>query len=161
MGEADDFALWQARVAGTNISPTTLLATDYLNHFNEIIMMLGMVADMPDLLDECREWRPKGYQEHFAESGFSDRDLAIAAYDQVPERYRRPFEETIEQMNGVVATVIEQLDETVAAGDLGMVSLKAQTATQLLQQLLDHASAIIHGSERTMNQGEVDALLGR
>ena len=43
---------WQQRVAGTVINPSTLLATDYLNHFNEVIMTVDMVPDMPELFDE-------------------------------------------------------------------------------------------------------------
>lgn len=155
------FPEWQERVAGTNISPTTLLATDYLNHFNEIIMLLGMVPDMPELLDDCRAWLPKDYRDHFRESGFSDRDLAIAAYDHVPERYRKPFEETIAQMNAVVGAAIAILDEAIAGGDPAVIADKAQTAVSILQRLQDYASAIIHGSEHAMSQVEIDMLLGR
>jgi len=36
-GELDDFLAWRGRVRGANISEKTLLATDYLNHFNEIV----------------------------------------------------------------------------------------------------------------------------
>lgn len=151
---------WQARVAGTNINPQTLLATDYLNHFNEIVMLLDMVADMPDLLEECKAWAPKGYQEHFRDSAFSDRDLAVEAYDHVPERYRRPFEDTIAQMNALVAQSVERLEEAVETGNHEMVRMRAHTASRAVQRLMDVASAIIHGSDRAMAQGEIDALLG-
>ena len=33
------FLAMQAKVKGSNIDETTLLATDYLNHFNEIVML--------------------------------------------------------------------------------------------------------------------------
>src|SRR3546814_1723486 len=35
-------------VRGKNINQNTLLATDYLNHFNEIIMLLEMLPSMPE-----------------------------------------------------------------------------------------------------------------
>lgn len=159
--DAPPFEDWQRRVAGTNISAKTLLATDYLNHFNEIIMLLGMVADMPELLEDCRDWRPRSYPNHFRESGFSDRELAIAAYTHVPDRYRKPFEETIEQMNAVVETSLSLLGDAAAAGEPAVLADKAQTAVAVLQRLQDHASAIIHGSEHIMNQTEIDGLLGR
>ena len=41
-------------VRGKNINETTLLATDYLNHFNEIIMVLELVPDMPECLEEAQ-----------------------------------------------------------------------------------------------------------
>lgn len=154
-----DFAAWQRRVQGTNISPASLLATDYLNHFNEIIMLLGMVPDMPDIIEECRAWAPKGYKDHFAESGFRDRDLAIEAYDHVPARFKQPFEETVEQMNLVVANAIQKIDAARDDGDAAVVAFKAATASRLLQHLLDCASAVIHGSEVTMSQADIDGFL--
>lgn len=154
-----DFVAWQGRVAGTNISPASLLATDYLNHFNEIIMLLGMVPDMPEIIEECRIWAPKGYKEHFRDSGFRDRDLAIEAYDHVPARFKQPFEDTIEQMNKVVQNAVYRIDTASAEGDVESAAFKAETASRLLQHLLDCASAVIHGSEVTMSQGDIDDFL--
>ncbi|MEO8318885.1 MAG: hypothetical protein ABI561_11235, partial [Bradyrhizobium sp.] len=37
-----------AQLKAANINPRTGLATDYLNHFNEAIMLLEMVPDMPE-----------------------------------------------------------------------------------------------------------------
>src|SRR3546814_196200 len=39
-------------VRGTNINATSLLATDYLNHFNEVVMVLELVPDMPERSEE-------------------------------------------------------------------------------------------------------------
>src|SRR3546814_15221554 len=55
-------------VRGKNINQNTLLATDYLNHFNEIIMLLGMVPSMPECYRDAVEWRPKSYAQHFRDS---------------------------------------------------------------------------------------------
>ena len=35
-----EFLALQQRVKGSNIDEMTLLATDYLNHFNELVMLL-------------------------------------------------------------------------------------------------------------------------
>jgi len=158
--EEADFAAWRLRVAGTNISDQTLLATDYLNHFSEIVMLLELVPDMPDILEEAREWRAKDYCRHFRDSAFSDRDLAIAAYDHVPRRFRVPFEETIALMDARVTASIRLLDKGVEEGaapeELGEI---ARAASHGLQRLMDHASAIIHGSRRGLDQAEIDSLL--
>jgi hypothetical protein len=159
MDDAADFAAWQDKVRGANISTTSLLATDYLNHFNEIIMLLGMVQDMPDIIEECRNWHPKTYVDHFRDSGFRDKELAVEAYDHVPARYKLPFEETIEQMNRVVESAIEKIDTASAEGDVATALFKAETATRLLQHLLDLASAIIHGADVTMSQADIDAFM--
>ena len=69
------------RLADANINPATGLATDYLNHFNEAIMLLEMVSTCPDCLTDFLDWQPKSYREHFLDSRFKDRQLAVAAYD--------------------------------------------------------------------------------
>lgn len=159
MDDAAEFAAWQDKVRGSNISTASLLATDYLNHFNEIIMLLGMMPDMPDIIDECRGWQPKGYAEHFQDSGFRDKELAIEAYDHVPKRFKVPFEETVEQMNRVVESAITKIDTANGDGDPASAMFKAQTASRLLQHMLDIASAIIHGSGVTMSQADIDAFM--
>ena len=45
-------AVWAERLQGTNINTSKLLATDYLNHFNEVIMLIEMVPDMPDIIED-------------------------------------------------------------------------------------------------------------
>lgn len=154
-----DFADWQRKVQGSNISAASLLATDYLNHFNEIIMLLGMVPDMPEIIEECTAWQPKGYTDHFADSGFRDKELAIAAYEHVPRRFKVPFEETIEQMNRVVESAVGKVMAANTEGDPEAAAFKAQTASRLLQHLLDCASAIIHGSDVTMSQADIDDFM--
>lgn len=157
--DSAEFQAWQGKVRGTNISPTSLLATDYLNHFNEIIMLLGMVPSMPELVEVCRGWRPKGYVDHFRASGLSDRELAIAAYDHVPARFKVPFEDVIAQMNRVAESALEQLTNAQDAGDAQLLAVKADTASRLLQHLHDCASAVIHGTNAGMSQADIDAFL--
>ena len=77
-------------VKGKNINQETLLATDYLNHFNEIVMLLDMVPMMPECLDDAKAWAPKTYQAHFRDSVFTDKDLAILAYENAPLRFPSP-----------------------------------------------------------------------
>ena len=43
----------RALVADTNVNNNTFLETDYLNHFNEIVMLV--VSDMPDILEDAKE----------------------------------------------------------------------------------------------------------
>ncbi len=87
----------RARLPGTNINEKTLLATDYLNHFNELVMVLDIIPDMPDCLEEARAWVPKSYEDHFADSQFSEATLAIEAYSLAPTEYKIPFETTVDQ----------------------------------------------------------------
>jgi hypothetical protein len=160
-GELRDFLAWRERVRGTNISEKTLLATDYLNHFNEIVMLVEMVPDVPDMLEDCMAWQPKGYREHFRDSGFREKDLAIEAYDHVPHRFRDAFEATIQQMNAVVAFTLARVGEAAATGDLERLRRDCRLAVDMMQRIIQVANGIIHGSAHVMQQDEIDATLGR
>lgn len=155
--QSDAYEAFRARVSGANINNQTLLATDYLNHFNEIIMLLEMVPDMPDMLEECRAWEPKSYQEHFRDSSFSDRDLAIEAYDHVPGRFREPFEQTVGQMNELVVLSMDRMQESLDEPEL--LRARAVAGSRALQRLIDVASAIIHGNQVALHQDEIDQLM--
>jgi hypothetical protein len=122
-------------------------------------MSLGMVPDMPEILDDCRAWRPKSYQDHFRDNHVADRELAVAAYDHVPTKYRDPFERTIARMDQLVGEVIETLDDAVAEGNAALIQVKAQAGVQALQRLLDMASAVIHGSVGALTQEQIDKVV--
>lgn len=157
--EPNAFHAFQEKVKGTNINEQTLIATDYLNHFNEIVMMLEMIPDMPECLDEAKEWRPKSYHDHFRDSSFSDKELAVAAYEHSPARYREPFEETVSKMNRLVVASLDRIEARLPNNDPDATAHAASRAARRLQKLIDVASAIIHGDEPTVDQEEIDELL--
>lgn len=157
--EAEDASTFRQKVKGTNINEQSLLATDYLNHFNEIVMLLELIPDMPEFLDDAKEWSPKSYQEHFRDSVFSDRELAIAAYEHSPAKYRAPFEETVSHLNRLVVASLSRIEAALQSGEREMVKIAVSAASKSLQKLIDVASAIIHGSEITLSQDEIDDLL--
>ncbi len=146
-------------VQGKNIHQDTLLATDYLNHFNEIVMLLELVADMPDCLEDALEWQPKRYEDHFSESSFQDKALAILAYDNAPRRYREPFDQLVAQMDATVLAALSRLKAAAEAGDAEQMQLLVTNVTAKLQRFVDVASAVIHGRVETSGQDEIDTLL--
>ncbi len=156
--EAADFLLWRDKVAGRNISEKTLLATDYLNHFNEIVMLVEMVPDMPMMLEECRIWEPTSYPDFVSASSFSDRDLAVAAYDHVPAKFKAAFEATIARFNHVVAHILAALD-ALGEADPELLRIKCDVAVHAMQELIGAANGIIHGETPTLTQDQIDALL--
>ena len=159
---ADDseYLAMMEKVKGTNIDEKTMLATDYLNNFNEIVMLLEMIPDMPEMLDEVKEWHPKPYQDHFRDSTIAEKELAIEAHDYVLDIYREPFEQTVEQINSMIASTIQRLEKNITDGETDVLRANAQTLSRMIQRLMDMASGIIHGSAKTMDQSEIDILLG-
>src|SRR6185437_7499615 len=85
---------FRSHVPGTNINEATLIASDYLNHFHELVMLLEAVSSEPkEFADDLLSWRPLTYEEHFSESGFRDKNLAIAAYRRAPQKIRARVDE--------------------------------------------------------------------
>lgn len=146
-------------VRGKNVNPETLLSTDYLNHFNEIVMLIEMVPSMPECMEDIRAWRPKSYAEHFRDSGFADRDLAILAYDNAPPQHRAPFDRTIDRLNDAVAVAVRDLNAALEDGTSDLAEAVAQKSAMRLHALIDLTSGIINGQQAVIDQSQVDSLL--
>ncbi len=130
-----------------SINQKTLLATDYLNHFNEVVMILDLVATMPECIDEAQAWRPKSYVRHFEDSGFPEKALAILAYEQAPPARRIPFDTLIAELNGVVLTGVAQVSEAIAVGDDERIHGVLTMLTAQMREMISAAGAIINGDD--------------
>jgi hypothetical protein len=147
------------KVPHGNISLQTLLATDYLNHFVEIIMLIELLPDMPELIAECRDWEPLSYKEHFERSRIADRDLALEAYALVPERYRKPLETTSGELHVLVRDRLDRLFEALEREDPDTVARTSKEAVRTLNNHLQKLNGIIHGGEFVLAQKEIDKLV--
>jgi hypothetical protein len=152
-------AAMRGRLDGTNINSETLLATDYLNHFNEVVMLLEMLPDMPDCLEDLRQWQPKSYPDHFRDSVFSDRDLAVEAYDLVPPEYLAPFVQVVENLDTAILGAIDHAAKAIEHGGEEGLAAAVKGAMPGIQSLLDMASAIVNGAVVSLDQNEIDSLL--
>lgn len=149
----------RAQLAGTNINAETFLATDYLNHFNEVVMLIEMIPDMPECLEDARDWQPKSYTEHFENSGFSDRGLAVQAYQVAPPRYRRPLEEISRRLNDKIAGLLADIEAPVAENNMDDCAMLVEQASQEIKIMIQLASAVINGTSDVTTAAEVEALL--
>lgn len=146
-------------VRGKNINDNTLLATDYLNHFNEIIMLLEMVPSMPECFEDAAAWQPKSYADHFRDSCFSDAELAILAYENAPQNYREAFDATVEQMDRLVLEALPRIKDLVEAGEEGPLQTGIEGVTRKLESFVDVASSIINGNMDTLDQAQIDKVM--
>ena len=155
---SDRFDEYRARVAGTNIDPRSLLSTDYFNHFNTVIMLLGMLADVPEMLDDIDAWDFITYKQHFQESGLDFATLAIEAYDHVPPKLREQFERKIEEMRIFVEISRLGLRRLLDAKDMDRFADMAARVSAELQHMVDAGGAIVHGHDASLDQGAIDKL---
>lgn len=156
----------RAHTVGTNVNPKTLLATDYLNHFNEMIMLLDMLPTAPaDIVADIGNWRHKSYEEHFHETGFRDKSLAIAGYHNAPDDVRAAFDAAIERLEQEMVKVLGQVTTIMANGSIDGLLPLCSSAAPRLRDMADAAAAIINGEETAVAAAEahdpqvtVDAL---
>lgn len=171
--ETSALASYRARAYNTNVNDVTLLATDYLNHFNEALMLAELVVDMPDMLDDLNEWSPVSYEDHFRDSGIADRKLAIEAFGFSPDEYKAPFVATTKQLDREIQdlqTKFEDIDK------LKKDEIRAVATQQcaIIRELIEQAGAIINGhvgdpkpqtfqsesteDDRMFNQDDINAM---
>ena len=148
---------WALRLQGTNINATTLLATDYLNHFNEVIMLIEMLPDMPDMLEDVLAWERKSYQRHFADSEFKDRDLAVEAYDFAPERVRSQFEALVACLEGHLWKAQTRLRDVDPATPSEVLAEDTANTVEKLHCLVGMISSVINGSTSEVTADKVAA----
>lgn len=128
-----------AVLRAANISPETGLATDYLNHFNEAAMLVSMVDDSPELARDILEWRPLGYADHFHNTCFKDRDLAVAAYQEADPELIERFQKACSATEAAIERV-----QLALAGDRAR-RLDIATETAAIFALIARVGAIING----------------
>ena len=131
-----------AQLRAANINPRTGLATDYLNHFNEAVMLLEMVPDMPECAGDFLEWHPLSYAEHFTASNFKARDLAISAYDSADPVIRAEFDQLTNTMTSILTAVGKAMSEVNQ--DKTRARL-AEQAVSWVKPLVMAAGGIING----------------
>jgi hypothetical protein len=142
-----------AELLAANINPNTGLATDYLNHFNEAIMLLEMIPDMPDCAADFLCWQPLSYREHFTASHFKGRDLAIWAYDSADPSAREELDNLTAMMTAILTAVSTAMCE--AQQDRTRAIL-AEQATGWVKPLVALAGGIINGRG---HEPDVDTIM--
>ena len=141
-----------AQLRAANINPRTGLATDYLNHFNEAVMLLEMIPDMPECAEDFLAWHPLTYREHFMASHFKARELAIEAYDSADAIIRAEFDNITSAMISILTAVGAAMRE--ARQDKTRATL-AEQATGWVKPLVALAGGIINGG----TEADVDYIM--
>jgi hypothetical protein len=143
-----------AELVAANINTRTGLATDYLNHFNEAIMLLELIPDMPDCYELFLEWQPLSYAEHFIKSNFKARDLAIASYEAAAPSVRAEFDTVVATMTSILTAVGDAMREVQQ--DKTRAKL-AEQAAEWVKPLVGVAGGVINGRDEESNVDDIMA----
>ncbi len=99
------------------VNPTTGLANDYLNVFNEILLLLEFLPTMPEMTEEALAWRPLGYCDYFRQSSIPGARHALEAYDDVDADVRAAFESVLARLTDIAVSAQRKLAEESSRPD--------------------------------------------
>jgi len=145
-----------ALAASTGIDALSGLASDFLNQFNEVSMLLDMAGDDIELLEELNDWSPRGYAEHFEASNFRDSALVLEAYALCPSDTRADFDQQSRELGAVILGGLESI--RTAPGDAARVEAESQALAADVRARIDALSAIIHPTEKPPSNAEIAAM---
>ena len=148
-----------AELRQANVDPKTGLATDYLNLFNEAIMLFEMAMDMPDVAEELVACQPRSYIDHFTASGFHGAEIVVWAYEHASPKIRGPFYEACER----ACDLFQQAIDVLLSSNLEDPAVRFDLETRLsdMKAVVLGLDSHIHGSDAPIihpAQSEVDAL---
>jgi len=130
------------------------LSNDYLNHYGEVLMLIEMASDDPDVFAVLDQWRPMDYRTYFAASALSRAPAALAAYEALPEARRRAFEELTRAMDTLAMTGIVALQPPYRPGHAALV---AEVTVPPLRRLIERAASFLNSGGRDVGgAGEVE-----
>ena len=121
-------------------------------------MLLDMILDMPELVNELSAWQPKDYVKHFHESGLSDQELIIEAYQAASDEDRNILLAITNEMERIIQDSISAAWKDGQALDEISLSVLCTTTTEKLRERINLASAVINSGAASVAERHNIAL---
>lgn len=115
---SEDAGALEQRAAAL-INPASGLANDFLNVYNEILMLIEMLPAMPELADDIFAWRPCSYRAYFMQSALPGRNDALDAYGRLEPAFRSLFETSVELLAECGVAAIRAVERALALDAAG------------------------------------------
>jgi hypothetical protein len=134
--------------AAALVNPKSGVANDYLNHFNEMWLLVeNLPVLLPEMVDEILAWKPVSYREYFTNSPLPGKDEALKIYDGLDPKFRQDFEETVELLDKIVlASVALIMDHRLPDGtiDPDAVGETCERLSAEMRVVLDRAADLVN-----------------
>jgi len=144
------------------VNPASGLANDFLNHFNEILLLIeNLPILLPEMLDDLLQWRAQTYEEYFKSSNLPGSQITLEIYSSLSSDFREMFEQRVGSLNVLAEEYIERiLDARLADGsiDIDKISQFSEAAAPKLRSALADLADIVNGDGDP--QRRADHLMG-
>jgi hypothetical protein len=152
-----DFETGLGGRASALVNPASGLANDYLNLFNEAVMLIEQLPSMPELMDDLLLWTPISYQDYFARSPLPGRINAMDAYALLEPSFRRQFEEIVAELDRMTTGAVAALRRHHRVkGDTDMESLatSCERFGGHIRAVLSRAADLINGENSSLESAQ-------
>jgi hypothetical protein len=137
--------------ASALVNPASGLANDFLNVYNEILMLVEMLPSMPELADDVMTWRPASYRAYFMQSQLPGRNAALDAYARLDPGFRALFEASVEKLAECAVLAVETIQETIALGE----DDSGEQIAAICEEACAHIRWRLESTEQLVNFGRV------
>ena len=135
-----------AERAASLVNPASGLANDYLNVFNEIVMMIDLLPAMPDLADNIEAWSPITYRAYFTRSSLAGSESALNTYDRLDPTFRRAFERCAADLSRAARAACSSiLDLTAKADADDALAATCDSQARRLRAKLERITGMVNG----------------
>lgn len=134
-------------LSSANISPQTGLATNYLNHFVEVVLLLEMLPDMLECVEDIDKWKPKSYISHVRGSELPHMELICAAFEQANPTVKQRLAVASANLNVFIQEKQRVTRELINEEDYGVLRGSCEKAAAEIRDKIDELSAIIRFGE--------------
>lgn len=130
-------------LSAINVNLSTGFATNYLNHYVEILLLLEMLPSMPECLEDIRLWEPIDYAEHVRQSGLPQLELVLEAFEHSDATRKETLSDVTKEVDTEVLRYINQAQQAVTLGDSEQTAAIALEAKEVLTPMLEKISSVI------------------
>jgi hypothetical protein len=143
------------RRANALCNPNSGIANDYLNHFNEILLLIeNLPALLPEMVEEVLAWKPVSYRDYFTRSNLPGKEEALEIYDALDPDFRKDFENMVELLDTIVVRSIA----IVAENQRPDGTIDADAIEDVCQELSADMRTVLNRAADLVNHGYAPPL---
>ena len=133
------------------VNPASGLANDFLNVYNEILMLIELLPTMPELVDDIAAWRPASYRAYFMQSPLPGSREALAVYGRLEPAFRNLFEANVERLAECSVGAVDAIARAVACGAHDC----SEQIAEVCAASAAHMRGLLHATELLINHGHL------
>ena len=141
--------------AAALVNPASGLANEYLNHFNEILLMIeNLPILLPEMIDDIWQWKPVSYSDYFKNSPLPGSAEALRIYDVLDKNFRNDFEAMIELLDRIVLSSVE----VIFTHRMPDGTIEPEAITRICEQYSGDLRAVLDRTADLVNHGYAPPL---